>query len=88
MEKQITDEMLRQARIIISKIAQAHGVPESEVRTEMLKAMQAGMENPDPEVQKSWRKIPWRGPEPTAEELLAWTTLMVEREVDKERKTN
>ena len=72
MEYQITDDMLEHARIIIREIAREYGVPEAEVRADMLGAMRAGMENPDPEVQKQWREIPWRGQEPTAEEFILW----------------
>ena len=88
MEKKITEDMLAHARIIIAEIAEEHGVPESEVRADMLEAMRAGMENPDPEVQKQWSQIPWQGAEPSVEEFIAWMTLKVEREADAEKRTN
>ena len=72
MENRITDEMMAQGRRIIAEIAKNHGVSEAKVRADMLEAMRAGMENPDPEVQKQWQEIPWRGQEPTAEEFILW----------------
>ena len=88
MGKQITEEMLAHARSIIGEIAKAHGIPESEVRAEMREAMLAGMANPDPEVQRQWSEVPWRGAEPTVEELIAWMTLKVETEGGYGEKTN
>ena len=78
MAAKITEEMLAHARVVIADIARNHGVPESEVRAEMTAAMRAGMASPDPEVQKQWRGIPWRGAEPTVEEFIAWTVLKAE----------
>lgn len=88
MEKKITEDMLAHTRVIIAEVARDHGVPESEVRAEMMAAMRAGMANPDPEVQRQWSEIPWQGAEPTVEEFIAWMTLKVEREADAEKKAN
>ena len=78
MERRITDEKLEHAKRIITEVARQHGVPEAKVREEILSAMRIGMANPDPDVRKQWSAIPWRGPEPTVEEFIAWTALMVE----------
>ena len=88
MEKKITEDMLAHARVIIAEIAEEHDIPESEVCADMLEAMRAGMENPDPEVQKQWIQIPWQGAEPSVEEFIAWMTWKVEREADAEKKAN
>ena len=88
MAKKITAEMLAHAQIVIAEIARNHKVPESEVRAEMMAAMRAGMENPDPEVQKQWSEIPWRGAEPTVEEFIAWTVLKAESGVSTEKEIN
>ena len=85
MAKMITEEMLAHARIAIAEIARDHGIAESEVRAEMMAAMRAGMIDPDPEAQKQWREIPWRGEEPTVEEFIAWMALKVESEVSAEK---
>ena len=88
MAKMITEEMLAHARVVIAEIARDHGVPESEVRADMMAAMRAGMADPDPEVQKQWSGIPWRGDEPTVEEFIAWTSLKAENEVNAEKEIN
>ena len=88
MAKKITEEMLAHAQIVIAEIARDQGVPESEVRAEMLAAMRAGMANPNPDVQKQWSEIPWRGAEPTVEEFIAWTVLKAESEVNAEKEIN
>lgn len=38
----------------------------------MIQAMEAGMNNPDPEIQAKWKTIPCRGEKPTPEELIVW----------------
>ena len=88
MAKKITAEMLAHAQVVIAEIARDRGIPESEVRAEMMAAMRAGMANPDPDVQKQWGEIPWRGAEPTVEEFIAWTALKAERGVSAEKETN
>ena len=88
MAKKISAEMLTHAKVIIAEIARDRKVPESEVRAEMMAAMRAGMANPDPDVQKQWSEIPWRGAEPTVEEFSAWTVLKAESEVSTEKEIN
>ena len=88
MAKKISAEMLTHAKVIIAEIARDRKVPESEVRAEMMAAMRAGMANPDPDVQKQWSEIPWRGAEPTVEEFIAWTVLKAESEVSTEKEIN
>ena len=88
MAKKITAEMLAHAKVVIAEIARDHEVPESEVRAEMMAAMQAGMANPNPDVQKQWSEIPWRGAEPTVEEFIAWTVLKAESGVSTEKEIN
>ena len=88
MAKKITEEMLAHAKVVIAEIARDHEVPESEIRAEMMAAMRAGMANPDPDVQKQWSEIPWRGAEPTVEEFIAWATLKAGNEVNTEKEIN
>ena len=88
MAKKISAEMLTHAKVVIAEIARDRKVPESEVRAEMMAAMRAGMANPDPDVQKQWSEIPWRGAEPTVEEFIAWTVLKAESEVSTEKEIN
>jgi len=55
---------------VIKKVAKAHGVSAKEVREEMLKAIRAGRENPDPNVQAMWKRLFPDGKEPTPEEFI------------------
>ena len=79
-KKRLTAKDLEIARKSLRETAKANGISEKQMRTEIKEAMRAGMENPDPAVQKQWREIPWRGPEPTVEEFVAWMTLIVEEQ--------
>ena len=88
MAARITREMLAHAKVIIAEIARNRRIPESEIRAEMMVAMRAGMANPDPDVQKQWSEIHWRGAEPTVEEFIAWTVLKAESEVSTEKEIN
>jgi len=55
---------------VIKKVAKAHKISEKEVREEMLKAIRAGRENPDPNVQAMWNKLFPDGRKPTPEEFI------------------
>ena len=68
----ITNEELRKASQMITRLSKLHGVSESEVRADLLTAMKAGKNNSDPAVQEKWRAFAYAGTEPTVEEFLAW----------------
>lgn len=55
---------------VIKKVAKAHGVSAKEVKEEMLVAIRAGRENPDPKVQAMWNRLFPDGKEPTPEEFI------------------
>ena len=59
-------------KVILKKTANEFGVPVSEVRSEIDKAIEIGMSDPDPLAQEKWKSIPCEGDKPTAEELIAW----------------
>ena len=61
---------------IIRKIAQAHKVPEAQVRADMMNALNSGKSNPLPEIQARWASFHYAGEEPTAEELILWITYL------------
>ncbi len=63
---------LIRARHMITRLAEEHGVTEAEVRSDLLEAMQAGMENSAPNVQEKWKSFHYAGENATAEEFLAW----------------
>ena len=84
MKHVISEDLLLQSRSQIEEIARTHGISEAEVRSDMMAAIRAGMENPDPAVQKKWAEIPWKGNTPTVEEFIAWMTLEAEAETTRE----
>ena len=78
MNQGISDDELRQARRVIRAVAEQNGVSAETVRREIMEAIHAGMDNPNPEIQARWKLIPWRSGTPTAEEFLAWNVRMVQ----------
>jgi len=58
--------------IALQKAALQSGVNVAEFRKEIERALQAGLANPDPEVQAAWAKIPSSGKTPTPEEVMAY----------------
>lgn len=54
---------------IIKRIAKQEGVSEQTVLDEMQKAIDAGYNNPDPEVQAHWAAMPFKS-KPTPQELI------------------
>ena len=69
-----TKAELRKAADVITRTAKANGASETEVRNEMRIAMNIGRNDPDPAVQEKWATFRYAGPEPTAEEFIAWCT--------------
>ncbi|MCL2670453.1 MAG: hypothetical protein FWF10_00250 [Clostridiales bacterium] len=65
--------------IAIQKAALQCGVSEEDFRREIERALQAGMANPDPQVQAAWAKIPSKGKSPTSEEVTAYVAERVRR---------
>jgi len=61
----------RKIKGALQKIAETEGVSVNEVRREIELAIMAARENPDPKVQAFWRSIPYKGDNPTPEEVIA-----------------
>ena len=78
MKNYISDSEIKSAKKVIRQIALEHGKSEKEVRQEMMIAITAGMDNPNPLVQRQWADIPWRNSKPTVEEFIAWTARIVQ----------
>lgn len=55
---------------ILLQIAAAHNTTVEEVRKEISAAIEAGMNHPDPEIQKKWRAMSRTGGTPTPEEAI------------------
>lgn len=57
---------------VFQQIAVKEGVPVEQVRKEIETAIEIGLSNPDPEVQKIWSSIPCKSNKPTPEELVRY----------------
>lgn len=63
----------------LKEIAERDGVSITYVRTEIQKAIDLGFDNPDPNVQAEWKKIPYRGKRPTPEEVIVYEVKKVKK---------
>ena len=63
---------IEKAEQVIRTVAAQHHTTVEAVRLEMKQAMLAGLLNPDPEIQATWKSIPCAGEVPTPEELIVW----------------
>ena len=57
-------------KTIYEKIAKKYNTTPEEVRREMQIAIDAGFDNPDPDVQEEWKKMTLKGARPTPEEVI------------------
>ena len=69
--------MMEKASAVIRSIAQKNHCSKDEVRKEMETAIQAGYENPDPEIRAMWATSPFANRQPTPEEFLIFCTAML-----------
>lgn len=54
----------------LKQVAEQNSVSIEEVRAEIEKAIEIGMANPDPEIQKQWKPLCKNDKKPTPEELI------------------
>lgn len=59
-------------KLALREVAAANNTTVEEVRKEIMKAMEVGMNDPDSAVQALWAQIPCRGNTPTPEEFIAF----------------
>ena len=57
---------------IIKQVAKVHNTTPEEVYAEMQIALDAAFQSKDPEVQKEWAKIPFKGDHPTPEDVIPY----------------
>ena len=57
---------------IIKQVAKAHNTTPEEVYAEMQIALDAAFQSNDPEVQREWAKIPFKGDRPTPEDVIPY----------------
>ena len=70
---------LKRSADIIKRIARENNIPEERVRADMKEAMNAGRNNPNPEVQARWASFDFTGEEPTVEEFILWVASLIKR---------
>ncbi len=70
---------LNRARSVLERIAGESGLPETEIRSQLLEAMDTGRSDPRPEPRALWASFSYAGPEPTAEEFILWAASLVSR---------
>lgn len=57
---------------IFEKVARQYNTTADEVYEEIQKAIDAGFDNPDPDVQNEWKKMNIQGKRPTPEEVIEY----------------
>ena len=57
-------------KTIFEKVAEKFHTTPEEVYAEIQRAIDAGFDSPDPEVQAEWRKVKIKGDRPTPEEVI------------------
>lgn len=57
-------------KTIFEKVAEKFHTTPEEVYAKIQRAIDAGYDNPDPEVQAEWRKVKIKGDRPTPEEVI------------------
>ena len=72
-----TQKELKRAAAHIRRLARENGLSEEDMRAEMKAAMDAGRNNPDPDVQAKWAGFKYSGPEPTVDEFVLWVSSLV-----------
>ena len=62
---------------ILRQVAIENNTTPEEVYSEMQIALDAAFQNPDPNVQKEWEKIPLSGNRPTPEEVIPFLAVLL-----------
>jgi len=72
MTSRFSPAALRRASQYIKILALSHGETEEETRKVIVNTIKEAMNNPDPEVRRTWATFKYSGDEPTPEEFLLW----------------
>lgn len=70
--------MTKEFKELLEAVAKQHNTTVEEVYKEMQIAIDAGFDNPDPEVQKMWKQIPFKGDRPTPEDVIPYVATMAQ----------
>ena len=57
---------------ILEEVAERQGTTAEELQHSIQEAIDTGFDNPDPEVQAAWSRVPFSGERPTLEDLIAY----------------
>lgn len=69
--------MTKEFRGLLEQIAKQNDTTVEEIYKEMQIAIDAGFDNPNPEVQKRWKQIPFKGDKPTPEDLIPYVASQI-----------
>lgn len=70
--------MTKEFKELLDAVAKQHNITHEEVYKEMQIAIDSGFDNPDPEVQKMWKQIPFKGERSTPKDLIPYMAAMVQ----------
>lgn len=71
----------RKASRTLQKLAKEKGIGIEEIRREIMIAFEEGRKNPDPAIQASWKEIPSKGEYPTPEEVIAYMSKKIKKQL-------
>lgn len=71
----------KQVENILKKVAERDGVSVEHVLSEIKKAVDIGMSNPDPRIRLFWMNIPHEGTCPTPEEVLIFLSTRINKQL-------
>lgn len=69
--------MTKEFKGLLEHVAKQNNTTVEEVYKEMQIAIDAAFDSPDPEVQKKWKQIPFKGDRPTPEDLIPYIASQV-----------
>lgn len=70
--------MTKEFKELLNAVAKQHNTTPEEVYKEMQIAIDSGFDNPDPEVQKMWKQVPFKGERPNPEDLITYVAAMAQ----------
>ena len=64
---------------LLAIVAKKHGVTAEDIYRDMELAIEDAMQSTDPEAQRIWAEMPYKGEKPTPEEFVAYMSCLVEK---------
>lgn len=80
--------MTKEFKKLLDAVAKQHNTTSDKVYEEMQIVINSGFDNPEPEVQKMWKQIPFKGERPTPEEFIPYMAAMAraQKRTNKEKR--